>query len=75
MSYLELFSEYYFKYNREFFFQGKNISLSKNTRIFVDLIQKNSADAEKIRQVAINNFIETKIDNKPPMFIINDKKS
>jgi hypothetical protein len=75
MSYLELFSEYYFKYNREFFFQGKNISLSKNTRIFVDLIQKNSADAEKIRQVAINNFIETKIDNKPPMFIINDKKA
>ena len=75
MSYLELFSEYYFKYNRVFFFQGKNISLSKNTRIFVDLIQKNSADAEKIRQVVINNFIETKIDNKPPMFIINDKKA
>ena len=74
MSYLELFSEYYFKYNREFFFQGKNISLSKNTRIFVDLIQKNSVDAEKIRQVAINNFIEIKNDKKSPMFIINNKK-
>ena len=75
MSYLQLFSEYYFKYNRAFFFQGKNINMSKNTRIFVDLIQKNSADAEKIRQIAINNFIETKNDDKQPMFIINNKDS
>lgn len=74
MSYLEFFSEYYFKSNKVFFFQGKNINLSKNTRIFVDLIQKNSVDAEKIRQVAINNFIEIKNDNKSPMFIINNKK-
>jgi hypothetical protein len=49
--------------------------MSKNTRIFVDLIQKNSADAEKIRQIAINNFIETKNDDKQPMFIINNKDS
>ena len=77
MSYLEFFSEYYFKYNRAFLFEGKIVNMSKNTRIFIDLIQKNSADAEKIMQIAINNFIETKNENnnnKSPMFIINNKK-
>ena len=71
MNYLELFNQYYFKSNKVITFKGKNIALSKNTRVFSDLIEKNKKAAEKIQEVAIHNFIENyNGDRKQTVFII-----
>lgn len=68
MNYLELFKIYYFKSNGIINFEGKSINLSKKTRVFSDLLEKNKEAAEKIQQIAINNFIENK--DKQTIFVI-----
>ena len=68
MNYLELFKQYYFKSNKIINFEGKIINLSKKTRVFSDLLKKNKKAAEKIQQIAINNFIEKK--DKQTIFVI-----
>ena len=68
MNYLELFNKYYFKSNKIIDFEGKSINLSKKTRVFTDLLEKNKKAAEKIQQIAINNFIEKK--DKQTIFVI-----
>ena len=68
MNYLELFNKYYFKSNKIINFEGKSINLSKKTRVFTDLLEKNKKAAEKIQQIAINNFIEKK--DKQTIFVI-----
>ena len=71
MYYLDLFNQYYFKSIKVISFEGKNITLSKNTRAFSDLLAKNRKAAEKIQEVAIRNFIDnTNGDNKQTIFII-----
>ena len=75
ISYLELFSEYYFKVNRSFCIEGININASQKTKFFVDLVQKNIEAADKIRQIAINNFMKSKKEVKQPIFLINKKNN
>ena len=71
MYYLDLFNQYYFKSIKVISFEGKNITLSRNTRVFSDLLTKNRKAAEKIQEVAIRNFIgNTNGDNKQTIFII-----
>ena len=71
MYYLDLFNQYYFKSIKVISFEGKSITLSKNTRVFSDLLAKNRKAAEKIQEVAIRNFIDnTNGDNKQTIFII-----
>ena len=71
MYYLDLFNQYYFKSIKVISLEGKNITLSKNTRAFSDLLAKNRKAAEKIQEVAIRNFIDnTNGDNKQTIFII-----
>lgn len=70
ISYLELFNKYYYKNNRIICFEGKNIIISQKTKLFEDLIQKNIESADKIKQIAINNFIEKQQSYKLPIFKI-----
>ena len=72
MNYLELFKKYYFKSNKTINFEGKTINLSKKTRLFSDLLEKNKKAAEKIQQIAINNFIEKQ--DKQTIFVIKKQK-
>ena len=69
------FSEYYFKVNRSFCIEGININASQKTKFFVDLVQKNIEAADKIRQIAINNFMKSKKEVKQPIFLINKKNN
>lgn len=73
LSYLEVFNNYYYKSNRHFVFEGVQVNISQRTKVFIDLIQKNNGDAEKIKQITLNNFIEKKLDYKLPIFVINKK--
>ena len=75
ISYLQLFSEYYFKANRSFCIEGINVNISQRTKFFVDLVQKNIEAADKMQQIAINNFIESKKEVKQPIFLINKKNN
>ena len=75
ISYLQLFSEYYFKVNRSFCIEGINVNISQRTKFFVDLVQKNIEAADKMQQIAINNFIESKKEVKQPIFLINKKNN
>lgn len=68
INYLELFKKYYFNSYKIINFEGKSINLSKKTRVFSDLLEKNKKAAEKIQQIAINNFIEK--NDKQAMFVI-----
>ena len=70
ISYLELFNKYYYKNNRIICFEEKNIIISQKTKLFEDLIQKNIESADKIKQIAINNFIEKQQSYKLPIFKI-----
>ena len=73
MSYLQLFNNYYLKCNRTFVLEGVKVNLSQKTKLFVDLIQKNNNAADKIKQIAAHNFIESTNDIKQPIFVINKK--
>ena len=71
MCYLDLFNQYYYKSNKVICFEGKNIILSKNTRVFSDLLAKNKKASEKIQEVAFRNFGEYfNNDNKQTIFIV-----
>ena len=75
-SYLTVFNEYYYKSQRTISFGGKNINISQRTKLFTDLVHKNIESAEKIQQIALNNFIELKNNKKiPPIFVINKKNN
>ena len=73
LSYLEVFNNYYYKSNRHFVFEGVQVNISQRAKVFIDLIQKNNGDAEKIKQITLNNFIEKKLDYKLRIFVINKK--
>ena len=73
MPYLQLFNNYYLKCNRTFVLEGVKVNLSQKTKLFVDLIQKNNNAADKIKQIAAHNFIESTNDIKQPIFVINKK--
>ena len=74
LSYLTVFNEYYYKNSKNFVYEGVNINISQRTKLFVDLVQKNFGAAEKMQQIALNNFIENKNQEKSPIFVINKKK-
>ena len=75
LSYLTVFNDYYYKSQRTISFGGKNITISSRTKLFTDLVHKNIGAAEKMHQIAINNFVELKNNKKlPPVFVINKKK-
>ena len=75
LSYLTVFNEYYYKNKRTINFAGKNVNISHRTKLFIDLFHKNIEVAEKMQQIALNNFIELKKNEKlPPIFVINKKK-
>ena len=74
LSYLELFNQYYFKSKTVIYVEGKKINISERTKFFSDLIDKNIEGAQKIQEIAIHNFIESKNDNKQTIFVINKKK-
>ena len=74
LSYLTVFNEYYYKNTKNFIYEGKDINISPRTKLFIDLIQKNFGAAEKMQQIALNNFIENKKNEKSPIFVINKKK-
>ena len=74
MSYLELFNNYYYKSNRYFTFEGINVKVSPKTKFFVDLLQKNYSVVDKIKHIAMENFIQNDENNKNPFFVINKKK-
>lgn len=74
MSYLELFSKYYFfKTSKIICFEGRNVNLSQKTKFFSDLIKKNDIGAEKIQQIAVHNFIENDKNSNQNIFIISKK--
>ena len=74
MSYLEIFSQYYYKSEKILFFEGKKVKMSERTRVFADLLEKNSEAAEKIQQIVFHNFMGlNKNDNKQHFFCINKK--
>ena len=63
-TYLDLFKEYYFDNNKLILLYGKFIRLSKKTKTFSDLIIKNYKYKEKLRNVAIKNYLkEYKCEN------------
>ena len=74
LSYLYVFNEYYYKNSKNFNYVGKNINISQINKLFIDLIQKNFGAAEKMQQIALNNFIENKKNEKSIIFVINKKK-
>ena len=68
-NYLTLFKEYYYNKNKTFEVNGKMIQLSEKTKVFNDLILKNSQHKEKLKYVAINYFLNTYKRMKKPNFI------
>ena len=74
MSYLEIFSQYYYKSEKIIFFEGKKVKMSERTRVFADLLEKNNEAAEKIQQIVFHNFMGVKKnDNKQHFFCINKR--
>ena len=71
MSYLELFNNYYLKCNRTVNLEGNTINYSPKTKLFTDLVQKNNDAADKIKQIAEQNYIEEANNIKQPIFVIN----
>jgi hypothetical protein len=58
-SYLNLFKEYYFNKNKIFEVNGKVIQLSKKTKTFHDLLEKNTFQKDKLKYMAINYFLNS----------------
>ena len=56
-TFLNLFKEYYFDKNKLFEVNGKIIPLSKRTKTFSDLIIKNYKFRDKLKKVAIKNYL------------------
>ena len=73
MSYLHLFNNYYLKCNRTFNLEGVIVNISQKTKLFTDLIQKNCEAADKIKQIAIHNYLDETNEIKQPIFVINKK--
>ena len=73
MSYLHLFNSYYLKCNRTFNLEGVIVNISQKTKLFTDLIQKNCEAADKIKQIAIHNYLDETNEIKQPIFVINKK--
>jgi hypothetical protein len=73
MSYLHLFNNYYLKCNRTFNLEGVIINISQKTKLFNDLIQKYCEAADKIKQIAVHNYLDETNEIKQPIFVINKK--
>jgi hypothetical protein len=73
MSYLHLFNNYYLKCNRTFNLEGVIVNISQKTKLFNDLIQKNCEAADKIKQIAVYNYLDETNEIKQPIFVINKK--
>ena len=73
MTYLDIFNQYYYKSEKILVLEGKQVKLSERTRVFNDLLEKNTEAAEKIQQIAIHNFIGLEKNNKQHFFCINKK--
>ena len=58
-SYLNLFKEYYFNKNKILEVNGKVIQLSKKTKTFHDLMEKNTSQKDKLKYMAINYFLNS----------------
>lgn len=56
-SYLDLFKEYYLDKNKIFNVNGIAVQLSLNTKTFKDLLNKNNKHKNKLKYIAIKNFI------------------
>ena len=71
-SYLDLFVDYYYQKNRSLSINDVNVKLSPKTKLFADLLEKNLNVSEKIKEIAIKNYIEIhkKNKNKLPIFVI-----
>ena len=67
MTYLEVFNKFYIKFGKVINFEGKNIYLSENTKIFSDLLEKNKNIAVKIQKIVENIFAEK---DKKNLFVI-----
>ena len=59
-NYLNLFKEYFYNKNRIFIVNGNTINISLKTQTFNDLIMKNNKHKEKLKNVAIRNYINIK---------------
>lgn len=73
MSYPEFFNDYYYKSQKNFHFEGIDVKISKKTKFFVDLLQKNYLVIDKFKYIAMENFIPNDLNNKIPFFIIKKK--
>ena len=67
MTYLEVFNKFYIKFGKVINFEGKNIYLSENTKIFSYLLEKNKNIAEKIQKIVENIYAEK---DKKKLFVI-----
>ena len=73
MSYLHLFNNYYLKCNRTFNLEGVIVNISQKTKLFTDLIQKNCEAVDRIKQIAVHNYLDEANEIKQPIFVINKK--
>ena len=67
-----MFVDYYYQKNRSLSINEVNVKLSPKTKLFVDLLEKNLNVSEKLKEIAIKNYIEIhkKNKNKLPIFVI-----
>ena len=77
-SYLSLFKEYYYNKNKIFIVNGEIIPLSPGTKTFNDLINRNYCYKEKIKNIAVNYFLNRYRKFKKPNFkvkVISNNKN
>ena len=76
LSFITVFNNYYYQNMRIFSYEGKTVNISQRTKLFIDLLAKNSEAADKIQHIASTNYIEEhkNNNNKTPIFIINKNK-
>ena len=68
MNYKDLFIDYYYKKNKCFEFNGKNIQISTKTKTFNDLLIKHCKYQEGLKHIAINYFLNHYKRIKKPHF-------
>ena len=63
-NYLSLFKEYYYNKNKNFIVNGNTIQISSKTKNFNDLLMKNNVYKNKLKNVALKNYINCSKDKQ-----------
>ena len=73
ISYLDMFNKYYYPNQKDIDVFGHIVKLSPRTKLFSDLLDKNKASSEKIKEIAEEYFINSRKDSNPIFVIKKDE--